>query len=45
MSKVTKDGDTNDFEDFVYDIKKQQRWTKRRIPNYKKEDNTAGDSS
>ena len=45
MSKVTKDGDTNDFEDFGYDIKKTQRWNKRRIPKYKKEDNTAGDTS
>ena len=45
MSKVPKDGDTNDFEDFGYDIKKTQTWNKRRIPKYKKEDNTAGDSS
>ena len=45
MSKVTKDGDTNDFEDFGYYIKKTQRWNKRRIPKYKKEDNTASDST
>ena len=45
MIRVTKDGDTDDFEDFGYDIKKQQRWTKKRIPKYKKEDNTASDSS
>ena len=45
MSKVTKDGEINDFEDFGYDIKKQQRWNKRRIPKYKKEDNTASDST
>ena len=45
MSKVTSDGEINDFEDFGYDIKKQQRWNKRRIPKYKKEDNTAGDSN
>ena len=45
MSKVTKDGETIDFEDFGNDIKKQQRWNKRRIPKYKKEDNTASDST
>ena len=45
MSKVTKDGETNDFEDFGMTLKKQQRWNKRRIPKYKKEDNSAGDSS
>ena len=45
MSKVTKDVEINDFEDFGYDIKKQQRWNKRRIPKYKKEDNTASDST
>ena len=45
MTKVPKVGETNDFEDFGYDIKKQQRWNKRRIPKYKKEDNTASDST
>ena len=45
MSKVTSDGETNDFEDFGYDIKKQQRWNKRRIPKYKKEDNMHSDSN
>ena len=45
MTKVTKDGETIDFEDVGYDIKKLQRWNKRRLRKYKKEDNTAGDSS
>ena len=45
MTKVTKDGETIDFEDFGYDIKKQQRWNKRRIPKYKKEDNMHSDSN
>ena len=44
MTKVTSDGETIDFEDFGYAIKKQQRWNKRRIPKYKKEDNSAGNS-
>ena len=45
MIRVTKDGDTDDFEDFGYDIKKQQRLNKKRIPKCKKEDNTASDST
>ena len=45
MIRVTKNVDTDDFDDFRYDIKKQQRWNKRRIPKYKKEDNTASDSN
>ena len=45
MTKVVRNGDRDDFEDFGYDIKKQQRWNKRRIPKYKKEDNTASDST
>ena len=36
MSKVTKDGDTNDFEDFGYDIKKHRDGIRKEYQNIRK---------
>ena len=44
MNRVTKDDEVDDFEDFGYTIKNRNRLNKRKIPKYKKESNSWGDT-
>ncbi len=44
MNKVTKDDEVDDFEDFGYTIKNRNRLNKRKIPKFKKESNSWGDT-
>jgi hypothetical protein len=44
MIRVTKDGDTDDFEDFGYIIKNKERINRPKLPKIKKDRNSYEDS-
>ena len=44
MIRVTKDGDTDDFEDFGYIIKNKERINRHKLPKIKKDRKSYEDS-